>query len=111
MSEIAGLPFWEMHFDENGNAKHFMDDVGTGVTDLFVFAHGWNNDFNDAKDLYTRYFEVMADVLIAHGGKPGISVGVAGGFGLQYCGRMTSHSASPQEWQVLGLLRRTGPWR
>ena len=71
MSEIAGLPFWEMHFDENGNAKHFMDDVGTGVTDLFVFAHGWNNDFNDAKDLYTRYFEVMADVLIAHGGKPG----------------------------------------
>ncbi|HYI92011.1 MAG TPA: hypothetical protein VEX68_00565 [Bryobacteraceae bacterium] len=80
MSEIAGLPFWEMHFDENGNAKHFMDDVGTGVTDLFVFAHGWNNDFNDAKDLYTRYFEVMADVLITHGGKPGVAVGVAGVF-------------------------------
>ena len=80
MSEIAGLPFWEMHFDENGNAKHFMDDVGTGVTDLFVFAHGWNNDFNDAKDLYTRYFEVMADVLITHGGRPGVAVGVAGVF-------------------------------
>jgi hypothetical protein len=80
MSEIAGLPFWEIHFDENGKAKHFVDDVGTGVTDLFVFSHGWNNDYNDAKDLYTRYFEVLADVLIKHGAKPEVAVGVAGVF-------------------------------
>jgi hypothetical protein len=26
------------------------------VTDLIVFAHGWNNDLADARDLYTRLF-------------------------------------------------------
>jgi hypothetical protein len=80
MAEIAGLPFWEIHFDEEGNAKHFVGNVGVGVTDLFVFSHGWNNDHNDAKDLYTRYFEQMSAVLLERGVRPGVRVGVAGVF-------------------------------
>lgn len=80
MSEIAGLPFWEIHYDQNGKVTHDVGNVGVGVTDLFIFSHGWNNDYNDAKDLYTRYFEQMAAVLVERGIRPGIAVGVAGVF-------------------------------
>jgi hypothetical protein len=29
---------------------------GSGVTDLFVLSHGWNNDMADARALYTKFF-------------------------------------------------------
>ena len=30
---------------------------GGAVTDLLVIAHGWNNDMDDARALYRRFFE------------------------------------------------------
>ena len=50
-SEIAGQPHWEVGFDEHGKADQAGADAllaelpGKDLTDLFVFAHGWNNDW------------------------------------------------------------------
>jgi len=58
MKTIASVPVFEIEFDKNG--KLFSPPQLTqlqghlksaGVTDLIVFAHGWNNDMADARDL------------------------------------------------------------
>ena len=64
--EIAGLPFWELTFDADGDPDGaqrdaFLDEVGRqGVTDVIFFAHGWNNDRRIANELFTRFFTVLA---------------------------------------------------
>ena len=37
-----------------------------GITDLFVFAHGWNNGVDSARDLYQAMFSELAGQLGAH---------------------------------------------
>lgn len=32
-------------------------------TDLLVFSHGWNNDIDDARSLYEKYFQQVASIL------------------------------------------------
>ena len=65
-AEIAGLPFWELTFDADGDPKGeqrdaFLAEVpARGVTDVIVFAHGWNNDRRIAMELYTRFFGLLA---------------------------------------------------
>ena len=65
-AEIAGLPFWELTFDEQGDPDGgqrdaFLAEVpGRGITDVIVFAHGWNNDHRIAMELYTRFFGLLA---------------------------------------------------
>src|SRR5258708_31512890 len=34
---------------------HFLRTTGH-TTDLFVISHGWNNDWNDARQLYVNFF-------------------------------------------------------
>ena len=51
-AEIAGLPFWELTFDAEGDPDGAQRDRSSprsrrGVTDVIVFAHGWNNDQAD----------------------------------------------------------------
>ena len=61
--EIAGRPHWEVGFDEQGRAD--QGDVaallgelpGKDLTDLLVFAHGWNSDRGQARRLYQLYFQ------------------------------------------------------
>ncbi|GHC79152.1 serine-threonine protein kinase [Streptomyces flavofungini] len=55
-------PYWELTFDADGdvNAKQ-RDRLLSGadrerVTDLLVFAHGWNCDPRMARQLYRRFF-------------------------------------------------------
>src|SRR6266536_1725216 len=80
MGEIAGLPYWEVAFDDNGRPNAGDADTlisgapGLGVTDLMVFAHGWNNDRGQATSLYRRFFEQV----------PGLLTG--GGAGLGFAG-------------------------
>jgi hypothetical protein len=68
---IAGLPFWQLTFDADGDQDagerdRFRTEVRAGpVTDLIVFAHGWNNDRDIAMRLYERFFGVLADQLPA----------------------------------------------
>jgi hypothetical protein len=71
MGEIAGLPYWEVAFDDKGRPNAADADTlvagapGLGVTDLMVFAHGWNNDRGQATSLYRRFFEQVPGLLPA----------------------------------------------
>src|SRR5215213_1394970 len=66
MSEIAGLPFWELTFDADGDPDAAGRDAllaelpAKGLTDLIVFSHGWNNDRGVATRLYERFFGTLA---------------------------------------------------
>lgn len=70
-TEIAGLSFWELTFDVDGDADGgqrdaFLAEVRTrGITDVIVFAHGWNNDRRIATELYARFFGLLSPQLPA----------------------------------------------
>jgi hypothetical protein len=72
-TEIAGLPHWEVGFDEQGRADQgeagalLAELPGEDLTDLFVFSHGWNSSRAQARRLYERYFEQLPG-LLARGG-------------------------------------------
>jgi hypothetical protein len=66
-AQISGLPYWEVEF---GQAGAVVSDnglvaglAGSGVRDLFVFSHGWNNSFAGARGLYRDMFTMVADML------------------------------------------------
>ncbi|TDV54845.1 hypothetical protein CLV71_10385 [Actinophytocola oryzae] len=54
---------WELVFDDKGvtaSAAGFADDVArAGVTDLFVFSHGWNTAEDSARRLYAELFPLV----------------------------------------------------
>lgn len=84
MAEIAGLPFWELTFDADGDPDTaqralFLTEVrDRGITDLIVFSHGWNNDRRIALVLYERFFGILAGQLQhVPAGRP-TTVGLAG---------------------------------
>jgi hypothetical protein len=84
MTEIAGLPFWELTYDAEGNpdpateAALLGEVAPRGITDLVVFAHGWNNDRRVALRLYNRFFGALAGQLQhVPAGQP-TQVGLAG---------------------------------
>ena len=82
-SEIAGRPHWEVDFDEHGKPDRAGVDAllaelpGEDLTDLFVFAHGWNSDFRQARRLYQLYFQQVPG-LLAQGGGQAARVGTLG---------------------------------
>jgi hypothetical protein len=81
--EIAGLPHWEVGFDERGQAARGEVDAllaelpGRDLTDLFVFAHGWNNDRRQARRLYQLWFQQVPG-LLARGGGQAARAGIFG---------------------------------
>ncbi|WP_429427302.1 serine/threonine protein kinase [Nocardia sp. GAS34] len=74
MTDINGLPYYEIDFNADGtlNTQTGTGDGGLaaavagGITDLFVFAHGWNNGVASARDLYQAMFALLADQLGQH---------------------------------------------
>jgi hypothetical protein len=80
MTSIPGFPFpyFEVQFDREGNVADqsevdkALDFVSQHTaTDLFVISHGWNNDMEEARSLYKRFFDCVNH--IASNGKiPGI---------------------------------------
>ena len=66
-------------FDKDGDVdEQTLSDLvdairATGVTDLVLFSHGWNNDEAAAKSLYERWFGLLAAQV-----KPGHKVGYVG---------------------------------
>ena len=78
MNEIAGLPFWELHFEESGALTKRVSPIQPQITDLFVFAHGWNNDYTDSKDLHENFFEQLAASLVEEEPRQGVRVGLVG---------------------------------
>jgi hypothetical protein len=77
---VAGFPFWALHFDADANltgpdARALTTGAAaSGITDLFVFSHGWNNDEAGAMRMYSAFFAEIAKLPV----RPGTSIGVAG---------------------------------
>ncbi|HEX9944253.1 MAG TPA: hypothetical protein VGG03_19755 [Thermoanaerobaculia bacterium] len=70
MAAISGFPYFEVQFTKNGEVfapdevKQVVDFAGSGeVTDLFVISHGWNNDIDDARQLYRKLLARLRDRL------------------------------------------------
>jgi hypothetical protein len=61
MADIAGIQFVEANFDKVGNLQDPVV-IPTGVTDVFVISHGWNNNKQDAQALYNRFFTNFASL-------------------------------------------------
>ena len=61
MNQIAGIPYTQVKFDQNGQK---LNDpvIGAGTTDLIVVSHGWNNDEPTAHELYNKLFSNFAAV-------------------------------------------------
>lgn len=84
MTEIAGLPFWELRYDADGNPDpveetRLLKAVSEGaITNLMIFAHGWNNNPHVAFRLYKRFFGVLAGQLGRAAGDPPTRIGLAG---------------------------------
>ncbi len=70
MPELSGIPYAEVELTKDG-AVHDDRQVqallnllaDTQATDLLVVAHGWNNDLDDARRLYTAFFQRFREVL------------------------------------------------
>ncbi|AEW93272.1 hypothetical protein SCATT_09010 [Streptantibioticus cattleyicolor NRRL 8057 = DSM 46488] len=85
-------PYWELSFGTDarpdpGQRDRLLRGVATtGVTDLIVFAHGWNNDHSSATRLHRRFFTPFPALLErapAHAraaGRPAPRVGYTGVF-------------------------------
>src|SRR5688572_19027299 len=79
MAELSGFPYFELEFTKDGKPfvkkkpkageksqeQTLIDSLG-GVTDLFVIAHGWNNDMKEARSLYKGLFEQVRAQLDAN---------------------------------------------
>jgi hypothetical protein len=69
----AGLPYWEVQFDANGDVEGGAGELlaecpGSGATDLLVMSHGWNNAPDRARRLYERFFGEIAKQLPSRDG-------------------------------------------
>jgi hypothetical protein len=59
---MSVAPYWELTFDADGDVDGPQRDrllaglPASGVRDLIVFAHGWNNDRSTATRLYSGFF-------------------------------------------------------
>lgn len=73
MDKIKDFPFYPIEITKNGDIhdpgqeKALLDAlavVGDGrITDLMVVSHGWNNDMQEARELYTELFTNAALLL------------------------------------------------
>ena len=65
MTDIAGLPYYEVNFAADGTltADGSLTADGGGITDLFVLSHGWNDGTDSARLLYQRMFTLLAGML------------------------------------------------
>lgn len=86
MTDIAGLPFWQLTFDAQGDmdapdGRAVIEEIQQrGVTDLVVFSHGWNNSQGVARRLYDAWFATLAGQLGDARTDPPVQVGLVGVF-------------------------------
>ena len=63
MNNVAGIPYAAAHFDKDGAALDKQKiTLPDGTTDVIVASHGWNNDEEQAEQLYTGLFTNFAAV-------------------------------------------------
>ena len=86
MTEIAGLPFWQLTFDAQGDmdadaARTVGEEIQQqALSDLVVFSHGWNNSPATARRLYSAWFSTLASQLDQARTEPPVKVGLVGVF-------------------------------
>ncbi|MFI7502045.1 serine-threonine protein kinase [Streptomyces sp. NPDC049687] len=62
MAQMSVTPYWELTFDADGDADAGRRDrllagvEQSGIRDLILFSHGWNNDRSGATRLYSSFF-------------------------------------------------------
>jgi hypothetical protein len=86
MEQRLGIfPYWALSFDAMGrliSPRHdvLLSEVASGtLTDMFVFAHGWNNDTREARTLTERFFREIELVLASRKVQPLVgNIGVVG---------------------------------
>jgi hypothetical protein len=69
MASPSGCSYFELEFGKNGSLVNadqvqqiitfLKSDATAGVSDVLVFSHGWNNDEDEARDLYKRFQETL----------------------------------------------------
>lgn len=81
MNTPCNLPYFEIEAGTDGSfvapaelqqIVDFLASRAGAIKDLFVMSHGWNNDMNDARSLYERFFTEVCNVLASHPA-PGVS--------------------------------------
>ncbi|MET8863492.1 hypothetical protein ABZW11_11095 [Nonomuraea sp. NPDC004580] len=67
-------PYYALRFDRQGLAaspltqQHLLHTLAAGgTTDVYLFSHGWNNDWKTAHDAYRRFIVTYRDVRERHG--------------------------------------------
>ncbi|MBT2442664.1 serine-threonine protein kinase [Streptomyces sp. ISL-36] len=78
MAGMSVEPYREITFDKDGDGAAGQREAlsamaAQGVTDLVVFAHGWNNSRSVATRLYSAFFAPFPGVV-----RPGVRVGYVG---------------------------------
>ncbi|WP_404786349.1 hypothetical protein [Altericista sp. CCNU0014] len=61
MNDIKGIPYSAAEFDKEGKLLS-QPTVPAGTTDLIVMSHGWNNNRDEAENLYRKLFGNFVDV-------------------------------------------------
>lgn len=72
MKELSGFAYFEVELTKDGEVAT-KDAAAAGsrllakeaVTDLIVISHGWNNDMDQARDLYKEFFRVLRELFPA----------------------------------------------
>jgi hypothetical protein len=71
--EGVQMPTWLLRFDKHGACTSpttrtlLLDKLGSGVhSDVILFSHGWNNDFDDAAAMYARFLRAFEALAQAH---------------------------------------------
>lgn len=67
------MPTWLLRFDKHGactspaTRTQLLEKLREGVhSDVIVFSHGWNNDFDDAAAMYARFLREVETLAAAH---------------------------------------------
>ena len=73
--ELGDVPFYIVQFDKDGNctspaARDHLVDASGSKSDVFLFSHGWNNDWDAATKRYDRFIERFIKVRRARWSPP-----------------------------------------
>jgi hypothetical protein len=78
------IPIFEVQFDKDGNQViptqeqdiiKALNAPGSAVTDVVLISHGWNNDMDEARSLYSNFFTSLEKVFPSAVGKT-LAIGV-----------------------------------
>ena len=79
MEKVSGFDFQPIHIDRNGSLSSGAEELAQHakaavVTDVIIMCHGFRNDDNDARALYTNFLKTFADNCTS----PGVAPRLAG---------------------------------